>query len=135
MGILRDLEVLDRVVSADPLQESWWRTVRGWRLASVCLGSGCLVPGASVVRTSDETAQVAWLDRPGFEACMAESYAVPHRRPGLRRHSSHKNPRRQVSDRMTLGSWLVVWVRHWRIRVTRFSPLCGGPCELGALDA
>lgn len=33
MGILRDLAVpLDRVVSADPLQESWWRVVRGWRL-------------------------------------------------------------------------------------------------------
>jgi hypothetical protein len=33
MGILRDLEVpLDRVVSADPLQERWWRVVRGWRI-------------------------------------------------------------------------------------------------------
>jgi hypothetical protein len=33
MGVLRDLEVpLDRVLAADPLQESWWRVVRGWRL-------------------------------------------------------------------------------------------------------
>jgi len=33
MGILRDLDVpLDRVVSAEPPRESWWRVVRGWRL-------------------------------------------------------------------------------------------------------
>jgi hypothetical protein len=33
MGILRNLDVpLDRVVSAEPLRESWWRVVRGWRL-------------------------------------------------------------------------------------------------------
>jgi len=33
LGILRDLDMpLDRVVSAEPLRESWWRVVRGWRL-------------------------------------------------------------------------------------------------------
>lgn len=33
LGILRDLDVpLDRVVSAEPLRESWWRAVRGWRV-------------------------------------------------------------------------------------------------------
>ena len=33
MGIVRDLDVsLDSVVSAEPLRETWWRVVRGWRL-------------------------------------------------------------------------------------------------------
>jgi hypothetical protein len=45
LGILRDQDVpLDRVVSADPLQESWWRVVRGWRL-------GFSLPGVRLLGT------------------------------------------------------------------------------------
>jgi hypothetical protein len=45
MGILRDLDVpLDRVVSAEPMRESWWRVVRGWQL-------GFSLPGVRLLGT------------------------------------------------------------------------------------
>lgn len=45
LGVLRDLDVpVDRVVSAEPLRESWWRAVRGWRV-------GLGLPGVRLLGT------------------------------------------------------------------------------------
>ena len=74
LGILRDLDVpLDRVVSADPLRESWWRVVRGWRV-------GLSLPGVRLLGT--------WRSR-GLRQLVDLRRGQPSLRLALREGSSY----------------------------------------------